>query len=76
MFYETTGLLQDPLVTLHTLADPIVPFWQEPLYFGKVLAQRSISKLAEIPAFAYGHCNVTAAQAETALSLLLLEAGR
>ena len=27
--YETDGLLSNPLVTLHTLADPIVPFWQE-----------------------------------------------
>jgi hypothetical protein len=74
--YETTGLLHDPLVTLHTLADPIVPFWQEPLYAEKVLAQGSLSELAEIPALAYGHCNVTAAEAQTALSLLLLEAGR
>jgi hypothetical protein len=74
-FYETTGLLHDPLVTLHTLADPIVPFWQEPLYAAKVLSQDSISELVEIPAVAYGHCNVTAAQAETALSVLLLKAG-
>ena len=73
--YETTGLLHEPLVTLHTLADPIVPFWQEPLYAGKVLSQGSASELVEIPALAYGHCNVTAAQAETALSLLLLKAG-
>lgn len=75
-YYETTGVLKDPLVTLHTLADPIVPYWQELLYAAKVFRQRSLSKLAEIPALAYGHCNVTAAQAETALSLLLVEAGR
>jgi hypothetical protein len=73
--YETAGLLRDPLVTLHTLADPIVPFWQEPLYAAKVAAAGSLSKLVEIPAPAYGHCNVTAAEAEGALSLLLLEAG-
>jgi hypothetical protein len=73
--YETTGLLRDPVVTLHTLADPIVPFWQEPLYAAKVAEAGSLSKLIEIPAPAYGHCNVNAAQAEGALSLLLLEAG-
>jgi len=74
--YETTGLLSDPLVTLHTLADPIVPFWQEPLYAAKVRAQGRLSKLTEIPALAYGHCNVTAAQAEAALLVLLVDAGR
>jgi hypothetical protein len=71
-YYETTGLLHKPLVTLHTLADPIVPFWQEPDYAAKVLAKGSILKLVEIPAVAYGHCNVNASQAETALSLLLV----
>jgi hypothetical protein len=74
-YYETKGLLHDPLVTLHTVADPIVPFWQEPLYATKVRSQGSISELVEIPALAYGHCNVTAAQAEIALSVLLLKTG-
>jgi len=74
--YETTGVLHDPLVTLHTLADPVVPFWQEPLYAGKVLSRGSGSELVEIPVLAYGHCNVTATQAETALSVLLLKAGQ
>jgi len=74
--YETTGLLHDPLVTLHTLADPIVPYWQDPLYGLKVLSEGSLPELVEIPAVAYGHCNVTATQAETALSVLLLKAGQ
>ena len=75
-YYETTGLLKDPLVTLHTLADPIVPFWHEPLYAVKAFSTGSAAKLAEIPALAFGHCNVTAVQAEAALSLLVLEAGK
>lgn len=75
-YYETKGLLQDPLVTLHTVADPTVPFWQEPLYAAKVQRQGSASVLVELPALAYGHCNVTAAQAETALAVLLLKAAR
>ncbi len=74
-YYETTGRLEEPLVTLHTLADPIVPFWQEPLYAGKVLSQRKISELVAIPAIAYGHCNVNASQAQSALSALLLKTG-
>ncbi|HEY7335925.1 MAG TPA: hypothetical protein VH639_13645 [Bryobacteraceae bacterium] len=73
--YETTGLLKEPLVTLHTLADPIVPFAQEPLYAAKVAARGSSSELTEIPALSYGHCNVSAADAEGALLLLLIKAG-
>jgi hypothetical protein len=73
--YDTTGLLGDPLVTLHTLADPIVPFWQETLYAVKVQAAHKSSELAQIPVLSYGHCNVRAIDAEAALAVLLLKAG-
>ena len=39
-YYETTGSLKDPLVTLHTLADPVVPYWQEPLYAAKAFVSQ------------------------------------
>ena len=35
--YQTSGRLGVPLVTLHTTADPIVPYWHEPLYSLKAL---------------------------------------
>lgn len=73
--YETDGLLADPLVTLHTLADPQVPFWQEPLYRTKVENQNKLSELNQIPVFAFGHCNISAADAEVGLALLLTKAG-
>lgn len=73
--YETTGLLGVPVVTLHTLADPIVPYWQESLYAAKVLTEHSSAELSRIPVASYGHCNVSAADAEAALALLLLKAG-
>jgi hypothetical protein len=73
--YETSGLLKEPLVTLHTLADPIVPFAQELLYAAKVAARGSSSELAQIPVLSYGHCNVSATDAEGALLLLLIKAG-
>jgi hypothetical protein len=73
--YETTGLLSDPLVTLHTTADPIVPFWQETLYAAKAKAAGSSPELNQIPVLAYGHCNVNGTEAEAALLLLLLKAG-
>jgi hypothetical protein len=60
-------------VTLHTLADPVVPFWQEPVYRAKVQSRHSLSDLNQIPVFAFGHCNVSASDAESALTLLLLK---
>ncbi|HEY6340333.1 MAG TPA: hypothetical protein VIY49_02480 [Bryobacteraceae bacterium] len=73
--YETTGLLENPLVTLHTIFDPIVPFWQETLYDAKVQDERDPQQLTQIPVLAYGHCNVTGLEAEAALATLLLKTG-
>ena len=73
--YETSGRLHDPLVTLHTTADPIVPFWQETLYRAKVLSQKSSRELLQIPVLRYGHCNVNATEAASALLLMILKAG-
>jgi hypothetical protein len=73
--YETSGKLHDPLVTLHTTADPIVPFWQETLYRSKALIQNSSQELVQIPVLRYGHCNVNATDAGSALLLMILKAG-
>jgi hypothetical protein len=73
--YETTGNLHDPLITLHTTADPIVPFWQETLYNAKVASQGASAELSQIPVVRYGHCNVTGAEAGAALSLMVSQAG-
>ena len=72
-YYDTTGLLKNPLVTMHTLADPIVPYWQEPLYAAKVAAEHRSLELSEIPVLAYGHCNISSADAEAAIALLLVK---
>lgn len=74
--YETSGLLHDPLVTLHTLADPVVPFWHETLYNAKAQSTGSSRELVQIPALRYGHCNVSATEAKAAVLTLLLKAGQ
>ena len=73
--YNTTGQLKNPLVTLHTLADPIVPYSHEPLYGAKVAVAGKSSRLVQLPALAYGHCNVSANEAKAALLLMFLKAG-
>jgi hypothetical protein len=74
--YETNGLLRNPLVTLHTLLDPIIPFEQETLYGAKVAGAGASRELVQIPVLLrYGHCNVTGTQASVALLTLLLKTG-
>ena len=66
--YETNGNLSIPLVTLHTTADEVIPFWHELLYLPKVdLSERG--RFVPIPAFRYGHCNFTTNEVLTAFAL-------
>lgn len=57
--YETSGHLTQPLVTLHTTGDELVPFWHETLYLAKVLLSGH-SGLTPLPVARYGHCSFTA----------------
>ena len=56
-FYQTTGKLPEPLVTMHTTGDPIVPYWHEALYGVKVLLKGSLREYLHLPIVRYGHCN-------------------
>lgn len=71
--YQTSGRLAVPLVTLHTTADPIVPYWHEPLYSLKALLGGSGLLHLNLPAFRYGHCKFEPAEAVVALGLLVLK---
>ena len=62
-YYETTGDLRIPMLTIHTSRDPVVPIFHEALYAGRAgatgnLVQRTITR--------YGHCTFTAAEMATA----------
>jgi pimeloyl-ACP methyl ester carboxylesterase len=72
--YETTGELSRPLVTLHTLGDPIIPYSHEVLYWLKTLATGSGPRLVSLPVVRYGHCQFTAAEVVFGFFVLLLEA--
>jgi hypothetical protein len=69
--YQTSGRLAAPLVTLHTTADPVVPYWHEPIYTLKAL--RSGLLHTNLPVFRYGHCSFRAEEALVALGLLVLK---
>jgi len=71
--YQTKGKLSIPSVTLHTLADPIVPWVHEPLYTLKTILAGSASEHVTIPAASYGHCNFQEKDLLLALGVLLLK---
>ena len=70
MQYETTGKPQIPLVTLHTTADPIVPWLHEAGYYFKSL-QFGSKNLVQIPVFRNGHCNFQAGEIIWAFIVML-----
>jgi hypothetical protein len=70
--FETTGRLQRLAVTLHTTADPIVPYWHEPRYNLKTWWSGSRLKLTSLPAFRHGHCNFMLPEVLAGFAVLVL----
>ena len=74
MFYQTKGNLQRPLVTLHNLLDPIVPFDHELIYRGLVAGQQKSRFLTAVPVPGYGHCEFTTDQVLGAFGTMIQQA--
>lgn len=68
--YETSGVLTRPLVTMHTIYDGIVPFWQDPLYRVKVIQADNLAQHDRLVVARYGHCNFTVQEVQQAVTLL------
>ena len=56
-YYQTTGELDVPLVTLHNLSDPAVPYRHEEIYKQLVAQKGKSGNLTVWPVLGYGHCN-------------------
>lgn len=67
--YQTTGDLQIPLVTLHTLQDQQVPYWHEPLYGRKLGLAGNRDMRFNMPINRYEHCNFTPGEALVAFGI-------
>ncbi len=74
-YYQTTGNLTVPLVTLHTTGDPIVPVWHQALYTAKVVQQHKLKELVPLTVVRYGHCNFTQTEAVASFYLMVLKSG-
>ena len=72
--FTTDGKLSVPVVTIHNLFDPVVPYGQEALYAAKVQQAGASALLTQIPgaqlASPFGHCTFTLAEVQGAFAAL------
>jgi pimeloyl-ACP methyl ester carboxylesterase len=73
-FYNTTGDLQQPVVSLHTIQDDVVPYRHELLYKFKVWLQGNRRQFISLPVIRFGHCNFEPTEVFGAFWLLLMMA--
>lgn len=69
-YYETTGRLRVPLITLHTLRDDVTPYWHAIAYQQKIVAAGSAPLYEHRAVDAFGHCNFTLADVQAAFAAL------
>ena len=71
--YATTGVLQRPLITLHTRKDQQVPYFHETLYTLKTLASGSfLTRHLNIPIDRFEHCNFTIEELLVSFAVMLV----
>ncbi len=70
--HETTGGLGTPLVAMHTLQDPVVPYWHLALYEARAAEAGSDALLTTIPGQQFGHCQFTLPELLAGFSSLVL----
>jgi pimeloyl-ACP methyl ester carboxylesterase len=74
LHYRPSGLLQRPLVTLHTTGDPGVPYRHELIYFNRAALLGTDDQLTVLPVDRAGHCAFESQEVVGGLAALLLNA--
>src|SRR5919109_4713193 len=75
-YYNTTGALTRPLITLHTTRDQQVPYVHEIIYDFKTLLTGSwLTRHINIPVDRFEHCNFTEGDALFAFFVMLFYDG-
>ncbi len=72
--FETSGRPRVPVVNLHTILDPVVPFWQQTTYEAKVQAAGFGARLVSAPALRYGHCAFKESELLAAFAVMIQNA--
>jgi hypothetical protein len=70
-YYETTGNITLPVVSAHTIGDPLIPIWHLQLYQEKTVVQGTSSFFRGLPVPVFGHCNFSEADIVAAFGLLV-----
>lgn len=73
--YETSRLLNAPLVALHTTGDPVVPDWHEALYRQKTERTGSSRRHTYLPVARNGHCRFNVSEVLLGMVLMLIQSG-
>jgi pimeloyl-ACP methyl ester carboxylesterase len=73
-FYQPSGNLHAPLVTLHNTLDPVVPFEHEEIYEELVAQKHKSAFLTVMEVDGYGHCDFTAQEVLDAFALMVQQA--
>ena len=75
-YYEPTGDLHIPVLTLHTTHDPVTPAWQEALYAQRVAAAGASDNLRQWGIEGFGHCNANGLTPDPLFTVKTIEALR
>ena len=70
--YDPTGMLEFPVLTIHTTQDQVVDFSQEAQYAGAVAAAHASGFLVQQSVNRFGHCNFKLQELANALQGLVL----
>jgi pimeloyl-ACP methyl ester carboxylesterase len=73
-FYEPTGELEIPVLTLHTTRDPVTPAWHEELYRNRVAAAGASNNLRQWLVPGFGHCNAAGTTPDPAFTIATVQA--
>ncbi len=55
-YYQPSGNIQIPMVTLHTSRDPLVPYWHEGFYLSYATSKHRTNNLVQQVVNRWGHC--------------------
>ena len=73
-YYEPSGNLTIPVLTLHTSRDPVTPAWHEDLYAGRVASAGASSYLRRWLVPGFGHCNTAGVAPDPAFTVATVQA--
>jgi len=70
-YYQPTGRVRIPTVTLHTTRDPLVPYWHEQIYHALAARRHSDGLLVQQSVNRFGHCAFQSSEVVHAFSGLV-----